>query len=189
MAGRAWACVSWFAAQSQAASGNGRSTSASARHRSLYLSATSGSACEAGLACQGCEPDPGVPGHSRCRWPGPATAKSAEAHRWRRRPVDLGCQAASATPQCMVYRFFWPPFFFRRQKRLGLLAPLWGRSSKYPDRSVLPDSGECANAQEPARTCRHPASHETAATPSTRGRTALAGRARLHLSTVPRKCR
>src|SRR5690606_41201430 len=99
--------------------------------------------------------------------------------------MNLGGQATSATSQRMVYRLFWPPFS-RRQKRLGLLVPLSSRSSRYPDQSVLPDSIESANAQELGRTYRHPASHETVDTPSTMGQTALAGHAKLRLSTGSR---
>lgn len=81
----AWAYVSWFAVESQAAFGNGRSTGAIARHRSPCLPATIGNACGAGLACRGRVPAPGVPEHSRYRWPDPVSVESAEVCRWRRR--------------------------------------------------------------------------------------------------------
>ena len=187
MAVPAWACVPSFAAESQAASGNGRSTGASARHRSPCLPASS--AALTGTAWLARDTNliqkslgiRNVAGLTRRQYKAQGDTVGVADH------VNLGGQAASAAPQRMVYRLFWPPFS-RRQKRLGWRAQRWSQSSRCPGQSALPDSGERVSAREPDRKCRHLTNHETADTPSTRGQTALASRARQHLNTGSRRC-
>lgn len=106
MAIPAWACVSSFVAESQAASGNGRSIGASARHRSPRLPASSDSACRVDLACQADELDLEEPRHSRCRWPDPATIQSVVDAVGVANHVDFGGQATFAALQRMIYRLF-----------------------------------------------------------------------------------
>ena len=60
--------------------------------------------------------------------------------------------------------------------------PQWSRSSRCPDRSVLPGSGECASAPVFDQTYRRRASHKNADTPSTKAQSVLAGHAHNHNS-------
>lgn len=70
--------------------------------------------------------------------------------------VNIGCQAASAPPSWSTGSF--GPLSQLQKKKYRLLAQLLSRLSRCPDRSGLPEAGECTNAQALSRTYHRTAS-------------------------------
>lgn len=188
LAGPAWACASWFAAESRGASGNGRSTDASARHRSPCLPATNGSAYEAGLACRGCESDPEGPERARYRWPGPATAESAGGLRSHRRPYGSWWSNRLDCAPAHGLRVLLAPLFPGTRRGSGCTY-----CCRIDHPSVQIDQAFLIQAN--VRTLKNlieraviPPVTEACDTPLTMARTARGGHARRRLNTRPRGC-